>query len=272
MIRTKSAEGARLAYKRASQERHAILNKDTEMSKAKIVSANGKGRTLWELMMGLNSKEMTPIEHQYHNPLKASVGVSMLFDHEPELAGTNFFVKRIDVYETIAGKKKFYHTDYALSGIKLGDPKPIKIRLRITPAIDEPTEYKYQLYKLYDEMGWDQDFYDGVLCNKTKEFHVNHNDNGEELGKPIVYWRVNDVFDPYYAKVTGIKDENNNGQVEEEELERSQIDYWDYSRTVTDPDTKQDSIQYLDIELDRNSKYFTFYRGRDIHPSQITVI
>lgn len=236
------------------------------------LSANGKGRTVWEIIMGLNVKDMTPLELQYHNPLKASIGVSVSFAHDINLSGNNFFLEAIEVYETKIGKKKFYATDYLLKAVTLSETKPIRLRLRITPDPDAETGHRYQLYKLYQEMEWDQSFYDGVLNSGSGDFLINNDDDGNELEKPLQYFRVGNVIDPYCAKKTAMKDENKSGTIDDDELEHSKVTYWDYSRELVDPVTEQKSIEYLDVEMDDATKYFTFYRGADILAYQITVI
>lgn len=234
-------------------------------------SANGKGRTIWEIVSGQNRKDMTPLELQYHNPLKASVGVSMSFDHDPNLSGINFFLEGINVYNTKPGKKIF-HTDYVLRGRTLSAPKPIRLRLRVTPDEDADTGHTYQLFFLYNEMGWDEAFHDNVLGDPEAIIDVNHDDDGNELEKPRRYWRIDDVKQPYKAHLTTMKDADNNGSIEDDELETSKICYWDYHREKTDDETQEKSIEYLFIEMDLGTKYFTFLRGTDIQPFQVSVI
>ena len=106
----------------------------------------------------------------------------------------------------------------------------------------------------------------------TKEFYVNLDDEGNVLEEKRVYWRINDVFDPYVARVTSMKDVDQNGTIEDSELERSDVSYWDYSRITKDLDTEQDVTEYLLVEMDHDTRYFTLLRGRDIHPSQVSVI
>lgn len=243
--------------------------KEQKMSKT---SANGKGRTVWEIIMGRNIKDMTPLELQYHNPLQAVVGVSVSFAHDINLSGINFFLEAIDVYETKVGKKKFYFTDYLLKGVTLSEKKPVRLRLRITPDSDVETGFRYQIYKRYFEMEWDQSFHDDVLNSGSGIFEVNQDDDGNELEQPLSYSRIGNVTDPYQARKTGMKDENNSGSIDDDELEHSKVTYWDYSRETTNPETEQKFMEYLDIEMDDKTKYFTFYRGTDILAYQITVV
>lgn len=235
-------------------------------------SKDGRGRTIWDIITGANLKDLTPLELQYHNPLKAVIGVSMSFEHDLQLSGINFFLEGIIVYEKKIGNKKFHHTDYVLRGTTLDHPKPVRLKLRVIPDEDADTGYRYELYLLYDEFAWDQGFHDQVLGDVTKEFYVNLDDDGSVLDEKRVYWRINDVFDPYVARVTFMKDVDKDGEIEESELERSDVSYWDYSRITKDLETEQDFTEYLLVEMDHDTRYFTLLRGRDIHPSQVSII
>ena len=105
-------------------------------------SADGKGRTLFEMLTGRNKRDMTAQELQVHNPLQAKVGWSVSVDYEADLAGRNFFVETIWVWETTIGgtsttlPKTFYHTDYNLKATVVGQEKPIRIKLRLIPDDD----------------------------------------------------------------------------------------------------------------------------------------
>lgn len=237
-----------------------------------MASEDKKGRTIFDLLMGRNKRDMTPLELQYHNPLGAKVGNTVSFDHEPELGGINFVIEKISVYETRVGLRKFYHCDYHLKGLSLGMQRPLRYRLRLIPDEDAMNKIgsRLQLLELYDEMPWDEGFY-GVVNSPTGEFHVNYDDEGNELSEANVYWRVEDVTDPYQARLTILKDEDGNGAIEESELERLNVTYWDFHRDTTD-NNDQKVREFLTIEMDDTSKYFTFLRGTEIDAFQITVI
>ena len=47
-----------------------------------MVSANGRGRTLFEILTGRNKKDPRPVEFQHHNPLKARVGGFVTIDDQ----------------------------------------------------------------------------------------------------------------------------------------------------------------------------------------------
>lgn len=236
------------------------------------MSSDEKGRTLFEILTGRNQRDMTPLELQYHNPLEAKVGCTVSFEHEPDIAGINFVIEKISVYETQIGPKKFYHTDYHLKGISLDVENYIRMRLRLIPDENLISELgcRVQLLHLYHEMGWDQPFYDDVLGCSSGEFWVNHDDDGTELEEPRKYWRIEDVLVPYESSLTLLYDADGDGNIDDDELEHSQVHYWDYSR-LTNDENEQEITEFLTIEMDDETQYFTFLRGTDIEPSQIII-
>jgi len=235
-------------------------------------SVDGNGRSLFEILTGRNKRDMTPLELQYHNPLEAKVGCTVSFEHEPDIQGINFVIEKISVYETRIGTKKFYHTDYHLKGISLDVDTYIRMRLRVIPDENVTNELgcKVQLLYLYHEMSWDEPFYEEVLGDPTGEFWVNHDDDGNELEEPRKYWRVEDVRDPYTARLTILHDTDGDGTIDDDELEHFTMIYWDYSR-LTDDENEQEITEFLTIEMEEETKWFTFLRGTDILPSQIIV-
>lgn len=260
-------------------------------------SADGKGRTLLEILTGRNKKDMTPLELQYHNPLKAKVGVSMSFKNTLNApTGVNFFVQSIEVWETKiedgdSGRvKKFYHTDYCLKGQPLDAPAPLRYRLRLTPNEDAETGYEFRLMRNYYECGWTEaesmNLLDGVLKDQDGEFHINEADDGTALEEPLIFWRegdtreardgedhlLGDALDAYRARVTILKDLDGDGTVEDEELEHRNVSYWDYSRMTPDEDLNKQVFDFLSVHMDEDTRTFSFIRGETIQPFQVEII
>jgi hypothetical protein len=239
-----------------------------------MTSANGRGRTLYEILMGLNKRDMRPLELQYHNPLGAKVGCTVAFEHEPEIAGINFVVESISVYKTMIRSKAFFHTDYHLKGVSLDSTAPVRLRLRL--IADENVEnglgHRVQLLYLYDKCEYNKELHEVVLADPSGEFWVQKDDDGNDLAKPRQYWRVEDVLDPYNARLTVLKDVDGDGTIEDEELEHKDVVYWDYSRLTENPLTGTvDLTEFLTVEMDKKDGYFIFLRGTEVLPSQISV-
>lgn len=236
-------------------------------------SKDGKGRTLWEILTGRNKRDLTPLELQYHNPLSAKVGCTVSIDHDEQTAGINFVIEKISIYETKVKDKKFYHTDYHLKGVTLDRERPLRLRLRLIPDADVSNKLgcKIMLLNLYDEMEYDEAFHDNVLLSESGIFDVNYDDEGNELPEPRRYWRVDDEVDPYHARVTVLADKDGNGTIEENELERLDVTYWDYHRDTTDANSV-DFREVLFVEMNDQTHYFTFFRGQEVGAFQVTVI
>lgn len=247
-----------------------------------------QGRTLWEMLVDCwtgywyppKKEEPSPLELRYNNPLGAKLGTKISFDHDPDLRGVNFNVEKIAVYETRIGaykvepRKVFWHTDYLLKGISPNADKPIRLRLRLVTNENSFNKYGSDLQVLYlmDEFVWDENFYNDVLCAENKEFHIDKDRDGTPYDPPLVYWRVEDVSEPYKAKVTTLKDDNGDGRVGETELEIENTTYWDYHRNKTDDDGNVLGVEFLWVEMDNVSKYFMLYTGVDISTEQFQVI
>lgn len=236
-------------------------------------SKDGKGRTVFEILTGRNKKDLTPLEFQYHNPLNCRIGNKVILTNYLGFSDINFSVKKIFVYETRIQSKKFYHTDYHLVGISMALKSDIQLRLRFIPDNSSVNDLgnKIQLLQIYHSMEWDESFYNNVLLSDSGKFDINQDDEGNDLPEPVSFWRVEDVLDAYHARVTVLEDKNNNGVVEDDEISHFDVSYWDYHRdAIISPNCKQ--REFLTIEINDKSRYFTFLRGQEIGASQITLI
>ena len=154
---------------------------------------------------------MRPLELQYHNPLGAKVGSIISFDQEPEYKDINFHVESIVVYDTKIGVKSFYHTDYNLKATKLESDYPIKFVLRLHSDTESEIGYRVQLLSLFKETHYNEDFHFNELKNNSGELEIKEDGDGNIYETPLMYWRVEDVIDPYIAKSTTLKDTDGEG-------------------------------------------------------------
>lgn len=251
-------------------------------------SADGRGRTLFEILTGRNKKDMRPLEFQYHNPLEAKVGCTVCFDHEPEIRNINFVIEKISVYKTEVNGQTFYHTDYHLKGTSLDTDGYVRLWLRLIPDenVVNGLGHRIQLLQLYEEMQWDEGLYNMLLENGDydpnydsegeRSFKVNYDDEGNELEHPRQYWRIGTEngpdLDPYHAKVTVLRDVDGDGTIEDDELEHYPVTYWEFSRLTDDADTEQEITEFLTIDMDDGTRFFTFLRGTEVEPFQVTVV
>ncbi len=223
-----------------------------------------KGKTLWEMLM---AKLQGPAELHYYNPLKAKIGSSIMIN-EIDLRDYNFFIKEIRQYQRSIDSQQFLFVDYVLLARPLhGDD--VWLRLRLNP-VDDPEAaagltHTALLLRLYDEMAYDDGLYK-VVNDTTKKFQVIENGQVTEE-----YWRINDVTTSYKAKLSILKDENKDGQVDEGEIKKENLEYWDYWRDTTD-EVGQPVRQYLFVEMNSDSGWFQIWRGQEIDPQKVLVI
>lgn len=241
-------------------------------------SANGQGRTLWEIITGANKKKMGPIEFQYHNPFNIKVGNSVTFQHDLKLGGINFFVEAIQVDKTKfdTSSKTFTDTEYVLKGLALGMTKPKRVRLRVSPwedSADPKFPYKINVLELYHQQDWDQGLFDYLNKPQDGIFQINEDDDGKPLDVPRQYWRVEDAVDSYNLFRTILKDQDNNGTVEENELTHEELSFWDFSRMTEDENDPEQKIEeFINVEMNKDTKYFTMFRGKEVQPFQVSII
>ncbi len=223
-----------------------------------------KGKTLWEM---LTEKFQSPVELQYYNPLKARIGNAVEIN-EVEWRDYNFFLREIREYKRTISGRQFLFADYVLLARPLGGDD-VSLRLRLNP-VDNPDRaggpsHHVLLLRLYDELAYSEDFHK-VVTDTTKRFQVM--DNGQVVEE---YWRINDVSDPYKARVSIIKDINSDGKVEKSEVDALELEYWDYWRDTTD-EFGQPLRQYLFVEMDRDNGWFQLWRGQEMDPQRVLVM
>jgi hypothetical protein len=269
-------------FESALESAKTLLRQEASMVK----SADGKGRTILEMLTGQNKKDLTPQEFQFHNPLQAKIGCSVSVSYEAELAGYNFFVETIAVGETTIGDKKFHHTDYNLRATVIGKDKPIRLKLRLIPDEDSSNEigHTIQVLRPYLEFGWkfaDENNFLDVLADEEGVFKILTDLDGNQIEEDAqpTYWRVDDVRDPYKCRVTVLKDTDGDGIVTKDELRHADFLIWDYSRDTTDETTKQSYREFLNVEEEVEYKdgdpqcvWFTVLMGRAVEAFQVVVI
>jgi hypothetical protein len=223
-----------------------------------------KGKTLWEMLL---AKIHGPVELHYYNPLKAKIGSSILIN-EIELRDENFAVKEIRQYERTMDRRRFPFVDYVLLAHPLHGEE-VWVRLRLHPVDNPEAEagltHTAMLLRLYDEMAYDDGLHQ-VVTDTTKKFEVVQNGQVTEE-----YWRINDVTSSYKARVAVIKDENKDGQVDEGEVERAELEYWDYWRDTTDA-FGQPLRQYLFVEMNTENGWFQIWRGQEVDSQKVLVM
>lgn len=223
-----------------------------------------RGKTLWEM---LKEKFTTPVESRFYNPFRARIGSAVSID-TVELRHLNFFLREIREYLRQIRGQSFYFTDYVLLARQLGGEE-VLYRLRLNPMEDPgrvaDITHHVLLLRREDEFAYDQDFH-AVVTDGSGRFQVL--ENGEVTEE---YYRINDLTEPHKARVAVIRDVNQDGKVEMAEVERHQLEYWDYWREVPDA-TGQPTTQYLFVEMDAQTGWFELWKGEEFDPQRIMVI
>ena len=243
-------------------------------------SADGKGRTVWQMLTGRNKKDTTPLELKYHNPLFAIVGKTRIsFEDNPELIdpklerAVEFAVEGIRVYDTTYGSHHYYHTDYVLRGVKSGVNQPLHLILRIVEGKDTLNKLGIlQMLHIMDEFGEDREpeFEAAVLRSDTGIFQVDEDHDGKPLETPVQYWRVDNVLDAYKATCTNLQDTEGKGKLGDEDLDVSEVLYWDYHRGMVGPNGEDLGKEYLWVE--KQNRVFTNLVGCEVDPASVNVL
>ena len=223
-----------------------------------------KGKTLWEMLL---AKVHGPAELHYYNPLKAKIGSAIMIN-EIDLREDSFFVKEIRQYQRTINARPFLFVDYLLLARPLHG-EDLWLSLRLNP-VDDPeaaagVTHTALLLRLYDELAYDEGLYK-VVTDTTKKFEVVENGQVTEE-----YWRINDVTGSYKGRVAVIKDEDKDGQVDDREVDKVELEYWDYWRDSTDA-FAQPVRQYLFVEMNTENGWFQIWRGQEIDPQNVLLM
>lgn len=223
-----------------------------------------KGKTLWEM---LTAKVSGPVELKYYNPLKAKIGNAVQIQ-EIDWRDYSFFLKEIREYKRTIRGQEFLFADYVLLSRPLhGDD--LWMRLRLNP-VDDPSRvagltHNVLLLRLDDDLAYDEGLHN-VVRDTTKKFQVLQDGQVTEE-----YWRINDVQDAYKAQVAVMRDVNNDGTVEPEEVQQIKIEYWDYWREIKDA-AGQPISQYLFVEMNSDTGWFQIWKGQEVDPQKVMVM
>lgn len=238
--------------------------------------------TLFEMMMD-KFKKKECVSHRYYNPYKIKVGSFFKIDHL-DYEELNFEVVAFREVKRILPDDDRFMCDYDLFARDVkGDE--ILLRLRLVPIENPDGEMDHHaiLLKRVEEFGYDKDFHESLAepwenpdtgeNEYTLFLNVVDNDGNvvEEEGCLVQdqFWRVNDVTAEWEAETAFVRDKDNDGTIEESEVDRHKMWYWDYWRqTVLDG---VEVMEFYIIEMDNESGYFELWRGTQIDPARIMI-
>lgn len=246
------------------------------------------GKTLAEWLKdkitGKKPVEPVPNERKYYNPLKLNIGDPVTLD-EMNFRGLDFKVQYIREVKLQFNKSGAYPmVDYDLIARSLsGDPVKAKLRLAPKEDPDNAAELTHDaiLLKFDDELGADSGIEDNVLNDNTGQFNVDEDNDGKD---DSFFTRVNDVKDPYTARVTVLDDRNHDGKVSDNEVQSFAVKFWDFYRTAesikkrqkdgswVDEKLPEPATEFLIVEKDINKSWFTIWRGFEFNTDRIQTL
>ena len=222
--------------------------------------------TIWEMLTKRKQEEEVRVsqEELFYNPLAAKIGNHVKI-RTIDLEDHSFQITAIRVVERNIDGQVFKYADYDLLCRPLsGDP--IRKRIRLVPMEDTDGDLTHDVLLLnyLDGFGYDEPFHKGLAFDQNGgEFYEQSND--------ATYWRVNDVEPEWFCEVATLKDENSDGFVDETEVDRSNMDYWDFWRETIDDD-EQTVTEFYIVEMNKDSGWFDIWVGRSIDPNRIEVV
>jgi hypothetical protein len=223
-----------------------------------------RGRTLWEILL---DKFSGPSELRYYNPLRARIGVSVTID-TVDLRDLNFFLREIREYQRRVGPQEFTFVDYALLARPLhGDDVAVRLRLNPIPSTQRSggREYHVLMLRLDDEFEYSADF-EKLLNDPSGLFQIRQDGEVQEE-----FERLHGLKTPYQARVSFLRDINQNQHIERDEIDVLELKYWDFARETRD-EADQPVTEYLFVEMDGETGWFQIWRGSELDPQKILVI
>jgi hypothetical protein len=189
------------------------------------------------------------------NPLELKFD-SMVSFAIADMPEEEFRVKSIAETVREVNHERFLFVDYFL--LRQSDGSPV-FKLR---AQDD----RCLLLETIDSFGFDEGFKE-VIDDSLDGFTVHNAD-----GATDAYARMNGMSKPWCAAVSTLIDKDKDGKITgNDPVLNTMMDYWDFSREVVD-EANQKYDEFLFVEMSRDSGWFTLWRGREIHPSQVLVV
>jgi hypothetical protein len=216
-----------------------------------------KGKTLWQMWTQRWRR------FEFYNPMQAKVGSIVSID-DVELAGGDFAVVGIEEFTRRIEGQEFKFTDYLVRD--RGKTEVMRIRINPTDPSATGVPHNVLVLRMEDEFAYSDDFL-GVLKDTTRKFVI----TDDKTGATEEFWRINDVGEAYKCTVAVMKSANADGSVDEDDVVRSGIEYWDYWRETNDK-VGLAFKQYVFVQMNSENGWFQIFRGREIDPKNITVV
>lgn len=205
--------------------------------------------TIWQMLMNFRKK---PEEMSVHNPLKLLIGSRILID-TVDLANDICKIVSIREINTKINNKNNKFTDYEL---KLSNNENSLLRVS-----ENENGNHFILLKKLDSFPYNKEYHEGLKFE---------NNNGEAMEGDATYWRIDDCQSEWIASVAYLKDINKDGKIQSEEIDKSNLTYWDFYRQ-TENEVGTEYIEYYFVEMDEYG-VFTIWIGSEIDQTRITTL
>jgi hypothetical protein len=214
-------------------------------------------KTLWQILTEKKQIKV-PVESTILNPFDLKIGNLLEIELE-NLDDVNFTVKGIRELTRIINGEYYKLTDYELYAKPYGQD-PIEHKLRVIPKQND--EYDIVLFSKINSFVYDQNFHEGLNNNPTLE-------------DGVVYERVNGLTGEIKAASKFLYDKNNDGIIDYNDFENSNIVYWDFIKEVVlegnlDINPSYELYFYL-VEMNSDNGFFELFNGRLIDSQRIKV-
>jgi hypothetical protein len=212
-----------------------------------------QGRTLWEIFT--KSLRSEPPAPQIYNPLKAGRGSLVTID----LTGfynKTFRVDSITEFKRTIHGSEFVFVDHNLAGGD--DNRKIKVRVSSPSGMKATPDHVIVLVQ-EDEFAYSREF-EQVMgdCQQKGKFVV----DDDEAKTHEEFFRINEVVEPYEAALT---------TQPESSMDRKSVRYWDFWRETQD-EAGGKKVEYIFVEMDKDSAMFQIWRGEEIPPQALSII
>jgi len=206
-------------------------------------------------------------EDLIYNPIGCKIGGVVKID-SLDFRDHRFTVREIREYSLSLGGNKHRMVDYVLLARPIGKPD-FTCRLRIVPNPDSKskTTHRALLMSLYDDLAYNEGLHE-VVKDDTKKFVIDDDTDPNNIVHDE-FWRVNDVGTSYVSNVKILADLDGSGKVDESEVSKGSVEFWDYSRN-----TDMDGVEveeFVFVEMDKKDGWFKVWRGAEVNPERIDV-
>lgn len=230
----------------------------TESRKEYLVKQKNRGRTLWEMMTGV--ERPTTQENQHYNPFKLRVGDLITLshlDHEEVF----YEVRRLVVYHNRLASQNICHTHYELCA--QGGEESV-LRLQAVPIEREKSGLNVQATILYvhDEFGYNESLAEIVASDELLVL----NGENEEESYSYEFEPQDESREPFNPTVTALADTDGDGFIDEDERERYNVHYWRYFRKLDNG-----MLERAIVQVNQSDGWTHLLVGPDVDVSDVNV-